>query len=97
MAVYVDDMNRPFTRASRPGRPMIMSHMLADTSKELHAMALRIGVPRRACQEEGTWREHYDIPLSAKRAALAAGAVQVTMREMAAMRSARREPAPDAP
>ena len=32
MAVYVDDMKWPF-------KGMMMCHMLADTSEELHAMA----------------------------------------------------------
>lgn len=74
MAVYVDSMRAPFGR-------MVMCHMLADTSEELHAMARRIGVARRWCQYEGTYREHYDICLSKRKAAVAAGAVEITWRQ----------------
>lgn len=44
MTVYVDDMYR--TEMGRYGR-MKMSHMIADTEAELHAMAARIGLARR--------------------------------------------------
>ena len=57
MSVYVDDMRAPFGR-------MIMCHMIADTSDELHAMAARIGVARKWCQYPSTSKEHYDIALS---------------------------------
>ncbi len=71
MSVYVDDMRARFGR-------MVMCHMIADTSEELHAMAARIGVARRWCQDEGTYREHYDIALTKRAAAVAAGAIEVT-------------------
>ncbi|WP_139804442.1 DUF4031 domain-containing protein [Pseudomonas aeruginosa] len=67
MAVYVDDMNATFGR-------MKMCHMLADTTEELLAMADKIGVQRKWIQHAGTIKEHFDICLSKKSAALAAGA-----------------------
>lgn len=53
MTVYVDDMKAEFAPSHRPGRTYVMSHMIADTDAELHAMADRIGVdsqvaPRRS-------------------------------------------------
>ncbi len=84
MTVYVDDMRAPFGR-------MIMCHMIADASEELHAMARTIGVRRRWCQYEGTWKEHYDICLSKRAAAVAAGAQEVTGKLIAERRSRRRE------
>lgn len=73
MTVYVDDMR------ARYGR-MIMCHMIADTEAELHAMADRIGVARRWHQGD-----HYDIALSKRAAAIAAGAVEITQRQCGAM------------
>lgn len=71
--VYVDDMQRRYGR-------MIMCHMLADTSEELHAMADRIGLDRKHCQYPDTPREHYDISLGKRRLARRLGAVEITMR-----------------
>lgn len=67
MTVYVDDMEAPFGR-------MKMCHMYADTIAELHTMADRIGVARRWFQN-APGSPHYDICLSKKRLALAAGAI----------------------
>lgn len=69
--IYVDDMREPFGR-------MILCHMVADTSKELHAMARSIGVRRKWCQREGTSREHYDVCLAKRRMAVESGAVEIT-------------------
>ncbi len=74
MAVYVDDMRAPYGR-------MVMCHMLADTDAELHAMADRIGVSRRWHQKAGTHHSHYDISLSKRAQAVAAGAIEITMRD----------------
>ena len=76
MTVYVDDMR------ARVGR-MIMCHMLADTSDELHAMARSIGVRRKWCQHEGTWKEHYDICLAKRKMAVDSGAQEITRRKAA--------------
>src|SRR3546814_16558072 len=78
MAVYVDDMRAPYGR-------MVMCHMLADTDQELHAMAARIGVARRWHQKAGTPHSHYDICLSKRAKAVAAGAVAVGKPEVAAL------------
>ncbi len=74
MTVYVDDMRAPFGR-------MVMCHMIADTSDELHAMARSIGVRRKWCQGEGTAKEHYDICLAKRKMAVEAGAQEITQRE----------------
>jgi hypothetical protein len=65
MSVYVDDMRAPYGR-------MIMCHMVADSLDELHAMADRIGVARKWFQGD-----HYDIALSKRAIAIAAGAIEV--------------------
>lgn len=74
MAVYVDDMAAPYGR-------MKMCHMLADTSAELLAMADKIGVARRWLQKAGSAREHFDICLSKRAAAVRGGAVEISLRE----------------
>jgi len=81
MAVYVDDMR------ARYGR-MVMCHMLADSDDELHAMACAIGVSRRWWQ--GPHKSHYDIALSKRHLAVARGAVEISMRQAAAMAARRR-------
>lgn len=81
--VYVDDFNAPFRR-------MIMCHMIADTPEELLAMADIIGVPRKWIQAAGTNREHFDVCLSKKNKALAAGAKEINMRDLAAITAKRK-------
>lgn len=74
MTVYVDDMQAPFGR-------IVMCHMLADTDTELIAMADKIGVARRWHQYPGTYKSHFDIALSKRAQAVAAGAVEITWRQ----------------
>lgn len=76
MSVYVDNMRAKFGR-------MVMCHMRADSTEELLAMADKIGVARKWIQYPGTPREHFDVCLSAKAKAIANGAIEITMREMA--------------
>lgn len=83
MAVYVDDMEAPYGR-------MKMCHMLADSDEELHAMADRIGVARRWHQAPPKHSSHYDIALTKKALALAAGAIPITWRQAGAMNARRR-------
>jgi hypothetical protein len=82
VTVYVDDMHA--SAIGRFGR-MKMSHMIADTDDELHAMADRIGVARRWFQHPGEAGRHYDIALSMRALAVQAGAVEITMRQCAIM------------
>lgn len=73
MAVYVDDMKAKFRR-------MIMCHMIADTDEELREMAQKIGV-----QQKWHQGDHFDICLDMRAKAVAFGAVEVTLRQCAAM------------
>lgn len=82
MSVYVDDMYRfPMGQFGR----LKMSHMIADTDDELHAMADRIGVARKWYQGD-----HYDIAISKRTLAVQYGAVEVTLKQLACMASLRR-------
>lgn len=71
--VYVDTLKTQYGR-------MKMSHMLADTVDELHAMADRIGLKREWFQDPAkdtnVRTPHYDVCQAMKAKALAAGAVE---------------------
>jgi hypothetical protein len=84
MAVYVDSLRAPY-------RGMVMCHMLADSSDELLAMADRIGVDRKHLQDAGTYREHFDICLTRRAAAVQAGALEVSLSELGRMIRLRRD------
>lgn len=88
MSVYVDDMYLyPIGRFGR----MKMSHLMADTSDELLAMADKIGVDRRWLQHAGEFAgEHFDISMTKRAAAIEHGAVPVTTRDLARWRNAKR-------
>jgi hypothetical protein len=83
MSVYVDSMRAPYGR-------MIMSHMVADTSAELIAMAARIGLNARWIQHAGTYREHFDVCQAKRALAVTLGAHKITTRELAAILRAKR-------
>lgn len=77
MAVYVDDVRHRFGN-------MVMCHLWADTDDELLAMVDKIGVQRKWIQghktlsfgkhRDASW-VHFDIALSKKALAIAAGAI----------------------
>ena len=83
MSVYVDDMKASFGR-------MKMCHMVADTHRELVDMADAIGVQRKWIQEDGSAQEHFDIAMSKRRLAVAAGAVEITIYELVGIMYRRR-------
>lgn len=83
MSVYVDDMRAPFGR-------MVMCHMFADTDVELHAMADTIGVARKWHQKPGTTHSHYDIAMSKRALAVAAGAIEIDRRGVADLLTSKR-------
>jgi hypothetical protein len=81
MSCYVD------TVRAYPGKGLRYTHfchLLADTREELHAMADRIGMPRRFFQDH-PWRWHYDLPEHVRIVAVELGAVEVTMHDVGAL------------
>jgi len=90
MSVYVDDM---YKYSIGEFGNMKMSHMAADSTEELLAMADRIGVARKWIQHPGTDREHFDIAMSKRALAVAAGAIETDMRTLCT----RKWSQPDAP
>lgn len=73
MTVYVDNMRAKYGR-------LIMCHMIADTESELRAMADQIGVAQKWHQGD-----HFDICLSKRERAVSLGAIEITLRQCAAM------------
>ena len=88
MTVFVDDM---YLYPMGQYRGMKMSHLMADTTEELLAMVDTIGVQRRWIQHAGTFAEHFDIALSKRTLAVQAGAVEITIKQMALYQRAKRE------
>lgn len=82
--VYIDDFNAPFGK-------MRMCHMIADNTTELLKMAALIGIHAMWIQDKGTYNEHFDVCLSKKEKAIAAGAVEITARQYAAMVNQRKD------
>ncbi len=73
VAVLVD-------RAGWPGHGRMWCHLVSDTSlEELHAFATRMGLPPRAFE-----RDHYDVPAERRPDVVAAGALEVSSRELVA-------------
>jgi Protein of unknown function (DUF4031) len=61
-----------------PWRGRRWAHLVSDDSyDELHAFAVRLGIPRRAFQGD-----HYDVPADLREHALALGATAVDSREL---------------
>jgi hypothetical protein len=82
VTVYVDDMYKyPIGQFRR----MKMSHMIADTDAELHAMADKIGVARKWHQAPPKHASHYDIAMSKRELAILHGAVAIEYRQLACM------------
>ena len=64
-----------------PSRGRLWSHLASDTSyDELHVFAAGLGIPAR-----GFDRDHYDVPSEYYDAAVAAGAVPVSSRDLVVM------------
>ncbi len=74
MPVYVDNSATPY-------RGMKMSHLLADTPEELHAMATRLGLRREWFQDRDGGTPHYDLCQSKRKLAIALGAIEVDRRQ----------------
>lgn len=61
-----------------PGWGRVWSHLVSDSSlEELHEFATRVGVPRKLFDED-----HYDVPVERYDEVVAAGATEVSGRDL---------------
>lgn len=75
MSVYVDSSKHDY-------KGMTLCHMVADSPGELLAMARRISLPEKYLQNQGTWKEHFDVCKSKRKLAVLSGALEVISREL---------------
>jgi hypothetical protein len=73
MSVYVDKARNRYGR-------MFMSHMIADTVEELHAMAVMVGLKRSWFQVHSS--PHYDLCQEKRALAIRLGAFEVDRRQL---------------
>jgi len=85
MAVYVDDSRIRW----RGGE---WSHLIGDTTEELHAFAAGLGLERARFHGRPArpWTDHYDIPEATRRLAIRRGARPITCRQAAEILRAKR-------
>lgn len=79
LAVYVDDMR---AAAVIGGTRSSWSHLMADSSDELAAIATRLALKPGWIQFAGTFREHYDVTENVRRRAIDQGAIPISMRDV---------------
>jgi hypothetical protein len=89
MSVYVDPIVE--YGGSATFRWTKSCHMYADTEKELHKMAAKIGLKRSWFQDKGTSLKHYDLIASKRFLAVQNGAVEHSLKQMVAFMRKQRE------
>lgn len=88
MSVYVDPLfNAPQYRKSANERWEWKQacHLRADTEKELHAFASRLGLKREWFQSKS--KPHYDLTANKRRQAVKFGAIEISHQELAALKT----------
>ena len=81
MSVYVDDAYIPAkVRSGRLTHDSTWCHLTADSTEELVAFAVSLGLQAKYIQYPGTWKEHFDVTAPKRKLAVAKGAVEVSYR-----------------
>lgn len=92
MSVYVDPIKDYGRHARLQGLShLTWAHMVADTHEELVAMARTIGLRDDWIQDAGTHKEHYDLTPAKRALAVREGAIEVSVREIAALTTAKKQ------
>lgn len=100
MTVYVDNAGIPATVGRRTGR---WSHLTADTPDELQAFAARLGLRadwwqtcKRPCGRGPCVHWHFDVTAAKRAEAVRLGAVEIDIRQLGELITARRQALRDA-
>ncbi len=95
MTVYVDDAQRlAMLRHGSHELHARWSRLVADTSAELRAFGTQLGLSPSWLQLVDTPLEHFDVTASKRAAALARGALEITVAEREALEQAKRANVP---
>lgn len=82
ISIYVDDAYiQARVKSGSLHHSSRWCHMTADSTEELVAFALRLGLQAKYLQFPGTWKEHFDITEPKRKKAVLLGAVEVSFRQ----------------
>ena len=84
MTLYVDHARNKYGR-------MLMNHLIADSTSELHDATIQLGLKPEYIHHPGTAEEHLDISESKRLEAIQLGAVPVTSRDIVRMIQKKRQ------
>lgn len=87
MAVYVDDMS---TSANAERGSSHWFHLTSDSTEELTAFAVKLGLLASWIQFPGTWKERFNLTENMRQRALNHGAVEITPAQSAMLMKAKR-------
>ena len=90
MPIYVDPLQR--TIRNRRWRHTEGCHMISDgTTEALIAFALQLGLKREWLQDQGTYREHFDLTAGKREEAVRKGAHELSVKDFVGMLQKKRE------
>ena len=92
MTIYVDNLNlRAAVKNGSKTHTSRWCHLMTDSSDaELVAFAKRIGLKPQWLQDPGTFTSHFDVTETKRRAAVEAGAIEISWRDLGALLECRR-------
>lgn len=92
--VYVDELRAWTSAPTGKWRYGMSCHMVADSLEELHAFAQTIGLRRDWFQRStGAGWPHYDLTARRRDAAVRAGAIELSCRQLVTFLRSKREAA----
>lgn len=99
MTIYVDNLNlKASVKNGNRTHNSRWCHLMSDVDDaELVAFAKRIGLKPEWLQDPGTFTSHFDVTEPKRRAAVAAGAVEISWHDLGALLEARRNGKPYQP
>ncbi len=92
MTIYVDNLNlRASVKNGARTHTSRWCHLMSDVDDaELLAFAQRIGLKPEWLQDAGTFTSHFDVTEPKRRAAVRAGAIEISWRDLGGLLECRR-------